>query len=150
MALETCMGTMSLPYLSDRTQFNFEPFLEVLMGVPYDVYKNDIWSLGVLCFVAMTSSMPFREIANTNSAIVDQQRRRSYRWPKYVAEDCQVSIDAMLTFQQEKRPSAKQTRALPFFSRSVSTATTTTTSEVIKESVVVYEDVEMEPIKMEE
>jgi serine kinase len=92
---------------------------EILMGIPYDIYKNDIWSFGVLCFIVMTSSMPFRESTNSNNEIVEQQRRRSYRWPNYVAEDCRQSVEVMLTFQQEKRPSAKQIKSLPFFSRTV-------------------------------
>lgn len=118
---------------------------EVLMGVPYDVYKNDIWSLGVLCFVAMTSSMPYRELSNTNGAIVEQQRRQTYRWPNYVAVDCRETVDTMLTFQQEKRPSAKQTRTLSFFTRSA-----TTPPVLVSDNKMVY-DVDMENvIKMEE
>jgi serine kinase len=90
---------------------------EVLKGIPYDVYKNDVWSLGVLCFVSMTSSMPFREDSNTNSAIVEQQRRRTYRWPTYVSPECRQSIDTMMAFYQDDRPTTKESKKLPFFLR---------------------------------
>ena len=85
------------------------------MGVPYDVYKNDVFSFGVLCYVAMTNSMPFREDKNTNAAIVEQQKNRRYRWPHFVAVDCQMSVDRMLTFEQNDRPTAKEAKYLAFF-----------------------------------
>uniref|UniRef100_A0AC34G6X0 Protein kinase domain-containing protein n=1 Tax=Panagrolaimus sp. ES5 TaxID=591445 RepID=A0AC34G6X0_9BILA len=90
---------------------------EVLNGIPYDVKKNDVWSMGVLCFVSMTNTMPYREEANNNAAIVEQQRRKQYRWPSYVSHDCRKSIDSMMTFYQDERPTAKEAKKLPFFER---------------------------------
>lgn len=87
------------------------------MEAPYDVFKNDVWCFGIVCFVVMTGSLPFPE--SFNAVIVEQQRRRSYRWPKYVSAECRETVDLLLTFRQEKRPSAKQAKALPFFNRSV-------------------------------
>uniref|UniRef100_A0A914Z0U3 Protein kinase domain-containing protein n=1 Tax=Panagrolaimus superbus TaxID=310955 RepID=A0A914Z0U3_9BILA len=88
---------------------------EVLTGIRYDVFKNDIWSLGVLCFVSMTNTMPYREESNNNAAIVEQQRRKQYRWPSYVSHDCRQSIDSMMAFYQGERPTAKEAKKLPFF-----------------------------------
>ena len=91
---------------------------EVLLGTPYDVYKNDIWSLGVLSYIVMTKIMPFREDSNNNSAIVEQQMSRSYQWPHFISMECQISIDRLLTFDQHKRPTASDAKALPFFTTS--------------------------------
>uniref|UniRef100_A0AC35GPY9 Protein kinase domain-containing protein n=1 Tax=Panagrolaimus sp. PS1159 TaxID=55785 RepID=A0AC35GPY9_9BILA len=93
---------------------------ELLKGIPYDVFKNDVWSLGVLCYVSMTNSMPFREDSNTNAAIIDQQRRRTYRWPNFVSHECRQSIDTMMAFYQDERPTVKQSKKFPFFLRSTS------------------------------
>uniref|UniRef100_A0A914QV06 Protein kinase domain-containing protein n=1 Tax=Panagrolaimus davidi TaxID=227884 RepID=A0A914QV06_9BILA len=101
---------------AENACLNFNCY-KVLKGIPYDVYKNDVWSLGVLCFVSMTSSMPFREDSNTNSAIVEQQRRRTYRWPTYVSPECRQSIDTMMAFYQDDRPTTKESKKLPFFLR---------------------------------
>lgn len=88
---------------------------EVLSGIPYDTYKGDVWAFGALCYVVMTNSMPYRENCNTNMQIVEQQRKREYKWPLFVPEDVRISIDIIMTFNQNERPTANMCKSLPFF-----------------------------------
>ena len=88
---------------------------EVLGGIPYDVFKGDVWSFGVLCYVAMTNSMPFRENVSSNKLIIDQQRKKDFKWPNYMKPDCKFAINRMLTFDQRNRPSLRTVKDFSFF-----------------------------------
>ncbi|KAE9550537.1 hypothetical protein FO519_006249 [Halicephalobus sp. NKZ332] len=88
---------------------------EVLGGIPYDVFKGDVWSFGTLCYVAMTNSMPFRENVSSNKLIIEQQRRKDFKWSSFIKPDCKFAINRMLTFDQEARPNAKMVRDFSFF-----------------------------------
>ncbi|KAI1721906.1 protein kinase domain-containing protein [Ditylenchus destructor] len=89
---------------------------EILSGIVYDIFKADIWSLGVVGFVMVTNSMPFREDVDHNSQIVEAQRSRHYRYPALgLSVACRQSIDTMMTFEPGRRPSIKECRQLPWF-----------------------------------
>lgn len=46
---------------------------EILMGHPYNPFKADVWSIGVIGFIIVTDTMPFRENMH-NYKIVDHQK----------------------------------------------------------------------------
>uniref|UniRef100_A0A7E4ZZV1 Aurora kinase n=1 Tax=Panagrellus redivivus TaxID=6233 RepID=A0A7E4ZZV1_PANRE len=88
---------------------------QILSAQPYDIYKNDVWSLGALCFVVLTNTMPFREDGQNNSQIIAQQARRGYSWPQNIAYDVVRSVDSMMTYDEGARPTARECKKLPFF-----------------------------------
>jgi len=92
---------------------------EILEGTNYDIFKADIWSLGVVGYVMLTNTMPFREDVQQNSMIVAAQKARRYRYPGnlMLSNSCKSTIDAMMTFDAIFRPSIKDCRFLPWFKR---------------------------------
>ncbi|XP_042730909.1 testis-specific serine/threonine-protein kinase 6 [Lagopus muta] len=81
---------------------------EVLMGVPYDGKKSDMWSLGVMFFVMVTGRMPFND---TNVRSLPQQQKKGVLYPEGTPPlpgHCQALIAQLLNFNAERRPGAGQ------------------------------------------
>lgn len=74
-------------------------------------------SLGVVGFVMLTNTMPFVENVEHNWMIVEAQRDRRYCYPTdfNLSIICRMSIDAMMTFNADKRPSINQCCQLFWF-----------------------------------
>ncbi|CAK5061630.1 unnamed protein product [Meloidogyne enterolobii] len=92
---------------------------EILRGVTYDTFKADIWSLGVIGYIMLTNTMPFREDVD-NMDIVDAQRHRRYRYSSKLglSFECKSAIDKMMTFDPKHRPNIYQCALLEWFSPS--------------------------------
>lgn len=90
---------------------------EILLGHAYPPFKADVWSLGVVAFVLVTNRMPFNERVSSNTIIVECQRNRSYHYSKSLCltNECQTTIDALMTFDYEERPNIEQVVLLPWF-----------------------------------
>ncbi|KFV03519.1 Testis-specific serine/threonine-protein kinase 6, partial [Tauraco erythrolophus] len=81
---------------------------EVLMNIPYDAKKNDIWSLGVVLYVMVTGRIPFD---NTCIRSMPQQQKEGVRYPEGLPplpEPCQALIAQLLQFDPASRPGAGQ------------------------------------------
>lgn len=81
---------------------------EVLMGIPYDGKKSDMWSLGVMFFVMVTGCMPFND---THVRSLPQQQKKGVLYPEGVLplpEHCQALIAQLLNYSAERRPGAGQ------------------------------------------
>ncbi|KAL3108615.1 hypothetical protein niasHT_015537 [Heterodera trifolii] len=91
---------------------------EILLGTAYDMFKSDIWSLGVTGFIMLTNTMPFREDL-PNLKIVDLQRKRRYKYPSClnITKQCRTAIDALLTFQPGFRPNISECAKLEWFAQ---------------------------------
>ena len=91
---------------------------EILSGRPYNPFKSDVWSIGVISFIMVTDTMPFREKQH-NSHIVESQKFRRYSYPSKLrlSTVLRSSIDQMLNFEPSTRPSIQQCLRLPFFQR---------------------------------
>lgn len=89
---------------------------EILKGEPYDPYKSDVWSVGVIAFVIVTDCMPYCE-KRPNPQIVEAQRLRAYEYPSklYLSPECRFSIDTMMTFSWRDRPNISHCSCLPWF-----------------------------------
>jgi calcium-dependent protein kinase len=79
---------------------------ELIKG-DYDA-KADIWSLGVIAFMLLSSSMPF--FGETRAAVVDhilhgKYKFQSKRWQQ-ISNDAKEFIMSLLRRRPEKRPSA--------------------------------------------
>uniref|UniRef100_A0A1I7XPH0 Protein kinase domain-containing protein n=1 Tax=Heterorhabditis bacteriophora TaxID=37862 RepID=A0A1I7XPH0_HETBA len=88
---------------------------EILIGEPYSPYKADVWSVGVIGFIIVTDSMPYRE-NQANPKIVEAQKNRAYSFPSNLrlSENCQYSINMMMTFSWIERPDIQQCWRLPW------------------------------------
>ncbi|XP_058617538.1 testis-specific serine/threonine-protein kinase 6 [Onychostoma macrolepis] len=89
---------------------------EVIMGMPYDPKKYDIWSLGVILYVMVTGSMPYDD---TNLRRLHRLQRKSlvFSDDAGVQEPCQVFIRTLLQFNPSTRPTIQQVAEHPWMQK---------------------------------
>ncbi|XP_072100092.1 testis-specific serine/threonine-protein kinase 6 [Mobula birostris] len=80
---------------------------EVLMGVPYDPKKYDIWSVGIVLYVIVTGCMPFDD-SNISKLPKSQQKGVVYPENLHLEGKCQSLIQELLQFSPTERPAAHQ------------------------------------------
>ncbi|NWS54186.1 TSSK6 kinase, partial [Chunga burmeisteri] len=81
---------------------------EVLMGIPYDAKKSDMWSLGVMLYVMVIGCLPFD---STHIRSMPQQQRKGVLYPEGLPplpEPCQALIAQLLQFSPVTRPAVGQ------------------------------------------
>lgn len=80
---------------------------EVLLGIPYDPKKYDVWSLGVVLYVMVTGCMPFDD---SDIAGLPRRQKRGVLYPDglELSERCKALIAELLQFSPSARPSAGQ------------------------------------------
>lgn len=89
---------------------------EVLLGIPYDPKKYDVWSLGVILYIMVTGCMPFDD---SNVSKLPWIQRRPLVYPEVpVEEPCRALISHLLQFSPSTRPSPAQVAQQPWLQQS--------------------------------
>ncbi|NXX76758.1 TSSK6 kinase, partial [Urocolius indicus] len=81
---------------------------EVLMSVPYDAKKADMWSLGVTLYTMVTGTLPF---GDTSDYSIVQRQKKGVVYPEglpLLPGPCQALIAQLLRSSPAERPSARQ------------------------------------------
>ncbi|XP_074001812.1 testis-specific serine/threonine-protein kinase 6 [Numenius arquata] len=81
---------------------------EVLMGIPYDAKKYDMWSLGVMLYVMVTGCIPFDD---THIRSMPQRQKKGVLYPEGLPplpEPCRALIAQLLQFCPASRPGVGQ------------------------------------------
>ncbi|CAF1418103.1 unnamed protein product [Adineta ricciae] len=103
---------------------------EILLGLPYDAKKADVWAIGVILYIFVTGVMPFKEDKN-NQLILKQHQKLQLHWPNENdrEQSARNLILNIFTYDWQKRPNIQQVSSHRWF-------TLTHSSEVITTSTV--------------
>ena len=73
-----------------------------------ELYKCDIWSIGIICFVLVSGQLPF--YGNNDDKIIKSIYKGKYKWPKKVilTDECKDFIKNLLKYTPKRRTSAKE------------------------------------------
>lgn len=75
---------------------------EILSGKPYNPFKSDIWSCGVMLYVMVTGMIPWSTMRN-NGQLFSQIKKGEYSTPSYLSDNCRDLIIKMMCPDCEKR-----------------------------------------------
>ena len=85
-----------------------------IAGKPYNGFKNDIWSLGVILFAMVTGQLPWTK--KNEAELFQQISKAEYTIPNYVSPECSELISLMMNIDEDKRPSCEEILKNPWFS----------------------------------
>lgn len=79
---------------------------DALSGKPYQPYKCDIWSIGVIMYVMLTGASPWTE--RSDPQIIKQIKNGQYLTPKYLSDQCRDLINQLMCVDPENRISIEE------------------------------------------
>ena len=87
---------------------------EIINKHNYIPEYSDIWSLGVLLFIMLTGTFPFK--ANTEEVLCKKVNKGEFIIPKFLSQKCHDLIKKMLVFEPNKRISTETILCHEWFS----------------------------------
>ncbi|XP_069136547.1 serine/threonine-protein kinase MARK2-like [Argopecten irradians] len=75
---------------------------EVIRGKPYDGFRSDIWSLGIILFAMVNGRLPFND--NQLMEMEEEMKMQRLRFERSVSFDCMVLIRKLLQYHPTMRP----------------------------------------------
>ncbi|CAF4015310.1 unnamed protein product [Rotaria sordida] len=107
-----CKEYLSKTYCGSRAYVS----PEILLGLPYDAKKADIWAIGVILYIFVTGVMPFKEDKN-NQLILKQHQKLQLHWSNENEREQSARnlILNIFTYEWQKRPNIQQVSTHPWF-----------------------------------
>ena len=93
---------------------------EIIQNIPYNGYKADIWSLGVLLYILLTGSLPWRSL--NQEEICRQIIEGNIVLPHFLSDKAKDLIKSLLQSDPQKRPTADQVQDHPWMISPISTS----------------------------
>ncbi|KAK3083089.1 hypothetical protein FSP39_013688 [Pinctada imbricata] len=75
---------------------------EVIRSKPYDGFKSDIWSLGIILFAMVNGRLPFND--NQIVDMEEEMKMQRLRFERSVSFDCIVLVRKLLQYNPTQRP----------------------------------------------
>ena len=75
---------------------------ECLIGKPYDGFKNDIWSLGIILYTMVTGQLPWTK--KNQNELYEQIKKVEFRIPSYFSENLTILIKSLININPLNRP----------------------------------------------
>jgi len=75
---------------------------EIVQKIPYDGFKADIWALGILLFLMLTASFPFK--GNSDKELDSRIVSAQYISPASINFEARHLLSKMLSADLKKRP----------------------------------------------
>ncbi|XP_046581819.1 LOW QUALITY PROTEIN: testis-specific serine/threonine-protein kinase 1-like [Haliotis rubra] len=85
---------------------------EVIKNKPYDGYRADAWSLGIILFAMVNGRLPYND--SQLSEMDEDMRMQRLRFERNVSFDCMVLIRKMLQYNPLLRPAVGEVLADPW------------------------------------
>ncbi|CAF1423403.1 unnamed protein product [Adineta steineri] len=113
-----CKEYLSKTYCGSRAYVS----PEILLGLPYDAKKADVWAIGVILYIFVTGVMPFKEDKN-NQLILKQHQKLQLHWPNENEREQSARnlILHIFTYDWQKRPNIQQVSSHAWFTMSQTT-----------------------------
>lgn len=79
---------------------------------PYSGVTNDIWSVGVICYVMLTGFLPWTKRNQTQ--LFEQIKKGEYKVPDFLSDNAKSFIIGLMTVDYQKRLTIQQALEHPF------------------------------------
>uniref|UniRef100_A0AC34RC44 Protein kinase domain-containing protein n=1 Tax=Panagrolaimus sp. JU765 TaxID=591449 RepID=A0AC34RC44_9BILA len=87
---------------------------QILAGKSYNVFKSDVWSLGILIFISMIGKMPYHN-ERDKFQVLQQMQFHIFNFDPCLPPECLQTMRSLLVFDENDRPFINQVRSYPFF-----------------------------------